>query len=93
MVTPESPYTLRENLQEKDSASLASPPEGGSRSSSPVGKQQVVRQGSDEGFEDGASISENVASGVIIPGEPSPPLDTEDPRTSSKGRTMVRGWA
>jgi len=91
-VTSESSYTVRENLQETErdavaskntTASLASPPEGGSRSLSPVGKQQVVRQGSGEGFEDGASIGEDVASGVIIPGEPSPPLDTEDPRTSS----------
>jgi len=43
----------------------------------------VAQQGSGEGFEDGASIGENVASGTISPGEPSPPLDTEDPSTSS----------
>ena len=89
MVTPESSYTVRENLQEKDSASLASPPEGGSRSSSPVGKQQVVRQGSGEGFEDFASAGEVIASGTILPGKPSPPLqDVTDPSTSSSDEPL-----
>jgi len=83
MVTPESPYTLRESLKEKDSASLASPPEGGSRSSGLEG-QKEVRQGRGEGFEDFASAGEVIASVTIPPGEPSPPLhDTFDPSTSS----------
>jgi len=84
MVTPESPYTLRENLKEKNSASLASPPEGGSRSSSLEGEKQVVQQGNGKLVEDVASIGEFAASGTIIPGKPSPPLhDTFDPSTSS----------
>jgi len=84
MVTPESPYTLKENLKEKDSASLASPPEGGSRSSSLEGEKQGVRQGNGELVEDGAPIGENVASGTIPPGKPSLPFqDTFDPSTSS----------
>jgi len=79
-LTSESSYTVRENLQETErdavaskntTASLASPPEGGSRSLSLEGEKQVARQGSGEGIEDGASIGENVASGTIPPGKPS----------------------
>jgi len=86
MVTPESSYTVRENLQEKDSASLASPPEGGSRSLSLEGEKQVAQQGSGEGVDDDALLGENVASGAVTPVNtslPLSPLDTEDPSTSS----------
>jgi len=47
------------------------------------GEKQVVQQGSSEGFEDGASIGKNVASVTIPPCKPLPPLDLEDPGTSS----------
>ena len=48
------------------------------------GKKQVVQQGSSEGFEGVASIGEDIASGTICPGKPSPSLhDTEDPISSS----------
>ena len=50
----------------------------------PESEKQVVQQGSSEGFEGVASIGEDIASGTICPGKPSPSLhDTEDPISSS----------
>jgi len=72
-VTSESPYTIRENIKdtiEGEEAKIAS-------LASLEGKKKVVQQGSGEGFEDGAPIGENVASGTIPPGGPSRPRGPE----------------
>lgn len=59
-------------------ASLASPPEGGSRSSTLADKKQVVQQESGKLVEDGVPIGESAASGNSPVGEPSSPFPAND---------------
>jgi len=93
MVTPESPYTVRENIRENitETEKKEKPPlESGVKKKEATiaslagleGEKQVAQQeGSGEGIEDGASIGEDTASGTIPPGKPSSPFPDDDTNT------------